>query len=113
MLDVLVLQSGQKGDRSMNRWIVGLLVGLGVAAGGTVLLLRGEKPRRFLRERFQQVQDALPEPEDVQKYTRQVTERVSQAAGSVKDTTQQAVKKVKTVGSDLGEKAKKLTPVGS
>src|SRR5690348_10326257 len=43
MLDVLVLQSGQKGDRSMNRWIVGLLVGLGVAVSGTVLLLRGEK----------------------------------------------------------------------
>jgi hypothetical protein len=99
----------------MNRWTVGLLigVGLGVVAGGSVFFLRGEKPQRFLRERFQQLRSTLPEPEDVQKYSRQVAERVSLAAGGVKDTTQQAVKKAKTVGSDLGEKARKLSPIGS
>lgn len=99
----------------MNRKVLGLLVGVGVGAVSTltVLFLRTEKPRRFLRERFQQLRGALPEPAQVQQLARQASDRVSQAAGNAKDTTRQAMKKVKDTGSDLGEKVKQLTSVGS
>jgi gas vesicle protein len=99
----------------MNRRVIGLLIGVGVGAvtSVVVLLLRGEKPRRFMRERFEQVRGALPEPEQVQQYAQQAVARVSQLAGNAKDTTQQAMTKVKQAGSDLGEKAKQLTPVGN
>jgi gas vesicle protein len=95
----------------MNRFVTGLLIGVGVVAGLIVLLTRGSKTQSFLRERLQQVRGTLPEPEHVQQYAQQVADRVSQAAGDVKDTAQQAMKKVKNVGSDLGDKAKRLTPV--
>jgi len=99
----------------MNRRVIGLLLGVGVGAltGLVVLLLRGEKPRRFLQARLQQVRGALPEPEQVQQYAQQVTTRVSQLAGNAKDTTQQAMQKVMNAGSDLGEKVKQLTAVGN
>jgi gas vesicle protein len=100
----------------MNRRIIGLLMGVGVGVGTVtslvILFLRGEKPRRFVRERFQQMRGVLPEPAQIQQSTQQVAARVSQLAGNAKDTTQQAMQKVKHAGSDLGEKAKQLTPVG-
>jgi len=91
----------------MNRFVTRLLtgVGAGVVTGLVVLLLRGEKTQRFLRERWQQLRGALPEPEHVQQYAQQVADRVSQAASGVKETAQQAVKKVRDVGSDLGDLA--------
>ena len=97
----------------MNRFVTGLLIGAGAGAviGLIVLLMPGKKAQRFLRERLQQLRGTLPEPEHVQQYAQQVANRVSQAAGDVKDTAQQAMKKVKNVGSDLGDKAKRLTPV--
>ena len=100
----------------MNPKVTGLLIGvgaIGALTGVVVLLLRGEQPRRFLRARFEQVRGALPEPEQVQQYAQQAAARVSQLAGTAKDTTQQAMTKVKQTGSDLGEKAKQLTPVGN
>ena len=101
----------------MNRKVTGILMGVGAVgalAGLVLLLLRGEQPRRFLRERFEQVRGALPEPAHVQQYAQQAAARVSQLAGTAKDTTQQAMTKVKQTGSDLGEKAKKqLTSVGN
>ena len=78
----------------MNRVVIGLLIGVGVVTGLVVLLVRGEKTQRFLRERWQQVRGTLPEPEHVQQYAQQVADRVSQTAGDVKDTAQQAMKKV-------------------
>ena len=78
----------------MNRIVTGLLIGVGVVTGLVVLLVRGEKTQRFLRERWQQVRGTLPEPEHVQQYAQQVADRVSQTAGDVKDTAQQAMKKV-------------------
>jgi gas vesicle protein len=98
----------------MNRWAAGLLIGggVGVVASLVVLLLRGEKSQRFLRERMQQLRGALPEPEQVQQYAQQVAGRVSQAAGGVKDTAQQAMKKVKNGASDMSDKVNGLTPVG-
>ena len=99
----------------MNRKVMGLLVGVGVGIGTVtsliVLFLRGEKPRRFMRNRFKRLRRALPKPAQVQHYAQQATARVAQLAGSAKDTTQQAMKKVKDTGSDLGEKIKHLTPV--
>jgi gas vesicle protein len=96
--------SKQKGDWSMNRFVTGLLIGVGagVVTGLAVLLMRGQKTQRFLRDRWQQLRGALPEPEHVQQYARQVADRVSQAAGDVKDTAQQAMKKVRDASSDLG-----------
>jgi gas vesicle protein len=91
----------------MNRVVTGLLIGVGAGAvtGLVVLLMRGEKTRRFLRERWQQLRSALPAPEHVQQYAQHVAGRVSQAASEVKDTAQQAVKKVRGAESDLGDLA--------
>lgn len=99
----------------MNRKVLGLLVGVGVGAVSTltVLFLRAEKPRRFVSKRFQQLRGALPKPAQVQQVARQASVRVSQAAGNAKDTTRQAMKKAKDAGSDLGEKVKQLTSVGT
>jgi gas vesicle protein len=98
----------------MNRRVTGLLIGVGVGAltGLVVLLLRGEKPRRFLQARLRQVRGAIPKPEQVQQSAQQVATRVSQLAGNAKDTTQQVMQKAMQTGSDLGEKVKELTPVG-
>ena len=99
----------------MNRKVLGLLIGVGVGAVSslTVLFLRTEKPRRFLRKRFQQVRSALPEPAQIQEYAQQAAVRVSRVAGNAKGTTRQAMKKVKDAGGDLGEKVKQLTSVGT
>ena len=98
----------------MNRVVRGLLmgVGAGVVTGSIVLLMRREKTQRFLNERWQQLRSALPEPEHVQQYAQHVADRVSQAASDVKDTAQQAVKKGRDAGSDLGDLAQhKATPM--
>src|SRR6266699_6390173 len=87
----------------MNRVVIGLLIGVGVVTGLVVLLMRGEKTQRFLRERWQQLRSALPEPGHVQQYAQQVADRLSQATSDVKDTTQQTMKKVRVAGSDLGD----------
>ena len=96
----------------MNRVVTGLLIGVGAGAvtGSVVLLMRGEKTQRFLRQRWQQLRSALLEPEHVQQYAQQVTDRVSQAASDVKDTAQQAVKRVRDAGSDLGDLAQHKAP---
>jgi gas vesicle protein len=96
----------------MNRVVTGLLIGVGAGAvtDSVVLLLRGEKTQRFMRQRWQQLRSALPEPERVQQYAQQVADRVSQAASEVKDTAQQAVKKVMDAGSDLGDVAQHKAP---
>ena len=93
----------------MNRVVTRLLigVGVGVVTGSAVLLMRGKKTQRFLRERWQQLRSALPEPGHVQQYAQQVADRVSQAVSDVKDTAQQAVKKVRNARSDLGDLAQR------
>ena len=86
----------------MNRVVIGLLIGVGVVSGLAVLLLRGEKTQRFLRERWQQLRRTLPEPEHVQQYAQQVADRLSHATSEVKDTTQQAMKRVRLAGGKSG-----------
>lgn len=91
----------------MNRVVTGLLIGVGagVVTGSVVLLMRGKKTQRFVRQRWQQLRSALPEPEHVQRYAQQVADRVSQAASDVKDTAQQAVKKARDARGNLGDLA--------
>jgi len=89
----------------MNGWVKGLLIGIGVAIISTVivLVLRDEKSRRYLQDRYQQVLVVLPEPEQVQRYAQQAATRVSQIADNAKGTVQGTMKKVSRSGSDGGE----------
>jgi len=84
----------------MNRVVIGLLIGVGVVTGLVVLLVRGEKTQRFLRERWQQLQ-----------FAKQVAVRLTQATSDVKDTTQPAMKKVKVAGNGLGDLAQQISAV--
>jgi F0F1-type ATP synthase membrane subunit b/b' len=97
----------------MNRKTTGLLVAVVAVVTSLIVLLRAEKPRRFLQARVKQVRGALPEPEQVRQSAQQVATRVSHLASDAKGTTQQTMNKVKQTGSDLAEKAKQLTPVGN
>jgi gas vesicle protein len=97
----------------MNRVVIGLLMGVGVVSGLAVLLLRGEKTQRFLRERWQQLRRTLPEPEHVQQDAQHVADRLSQATSEVKDTTQQLMKRVRVAGSDLSDVAQQEVRLGS
>ena len=93
----------------MNRVATGLLIGVGVVTGLVVLLMRGKKMQRFLRERWQQLRGALPEPEHVQQYARQVADQLSQAASNEKGSKQRAVKKVRDTRRDLGDLAQQTS----
>ena len=95
----------------MNRVVRGLLIGVGagVVTGSVVLLMRREKTQRFLNERWQQLRSALPEPEHVQQYAQQVADRLSQATSEVKDTTQQAMKRVRVARGDLDDVAQQTS----
>ena len=99
----------------MNRWVIGSLVGVGVAVGASlaVLFLGGEKPRRFVQERYRQVSGALPDREQVRQYARTATAGVSQFAGNAKSTAGQVMKKVRRAGGDEGEKAGQLALAGN
>src|SRR5260221_10831247 len=96
----------------MNRRMTGLL--MAVVAGGSslIVLLRAEKPRRFLQARFEQVRGVLPGPEQAWRSDQHLATRVSHLASDAKGTAEEAMNKVKHTGSDLAEKAKQLTAVG-
>ena len=97
----------------MKRTITGLLVAVVAVVTGLVVVLRAEKPRRYLQARFEQVRSALPGQEQVRQTAGHIALRVSHLANGAKGTTEQAITKVKQTGSDLAEKAKQLTAVGS
>ena len=97
----------------MNRRITGLLVAVVAVVTSLIIVLRAEKPRRYLQARFEQVRGVLPEPEQVRRSAQQIATGVSHLANGAKGTTEQAINKVKHTGSDLVEKAKQLTAVGS
>ena len=83
----------------MNRWVKGLLIGVGVGVICilVVLLLKSEKQRRFMQERYQQLRGALPEREQVMQYGREAATRVSQFAGNAKGTVQQTIKRAQNL----------------
>jgi gas vesicle protein len=93
----------------MKHVVTGLLLGVAMVSGLTVLLLREEKTQRFLRERWQQLRSVLPEPEHVQQSAQQVADRLSQATSEVKDTAQQAMKRVRAAGDDLSDVAQQTS----
>ena len=101
----------------MNRRTTGFLMAavMSVVAVLTSLLvlLRAEKPRRFLQSRFEQMRGALPGSKQAKRSARRIATRVSHLASDVKGTTEQALHKVKHAGNDLAEKAKQRVPVGS
>lgn len=80
-------------------------IGVGVVAGMMFLLLRGEKTRHYMSERWQQLRSALPEPERVRHTAQQSAVRLAQAARDVKGTAGLAMKKVRHTGSDMKDLA--------
>jgi hypothetical protein len=97
----------------MNRRIIGLLMAVVAVGTSVIVLLRLEKPGRFMQARFEQVRGVLPEPEQVRGSAQHLATRVTHLASDAKGTTEQAMYKVKQTGSDLAEKAKQLTAVGN
>src|SRR5581483_2430578 len=97
----------------MNRKMAGFFVAVVAVVASVIVVLRAEKPRRYFQARFEQVRDTLPEPRQVRKSAQQLATRASHLANGAKGTTGQAINKVKQTGSDLAEKAKQLTAVGS
>ena len=89
----------------MKQFMTGLLLGLGI--GLLIAPMRGEDTRRQLAERFAEMRGYLPENEQFNEYVQQVSDRVSQTSGNLKDYAQQAVSKVKDTGSSLGELGQK------
>ncbi len=49
----------------MNRRITGLLMAVVAVGTSVIVLLRSEKPRRYLQARFEQVRGVLPRPEQI------------------------------------------------
>ncbi len=97
----------------MNRRITGLLMAVVAVGTSVIVFLRAEKPRRFLHARFEQVRGVLPGPEQVRRSAQHLAARVSHLARDARGTTEQTMHKVKQTGSELAEKAKQLTAVGS
>lgn len=85
----------------MKTFTKGILVGVGI--GLLVAPMKGEEMRRLLNERFTELRNSLPP--DANQYVQQVTERVSQTGGNLRDYAQQAISKVKDTGSTMGSLA--------
>jgi gas vesicle protein len=83
----------------MNNFLKGLLFGVGI--GLLVAPMRGEEMRRLLSERASEMRGYLPENEQLNVYKQQVTDRVSQTAGNLKDYAQQAATTVKSSAGNL------------
>src|SRR5689334_24578318 len=95
------LRRAQKGETSMKRTITGLLVGAVAVVTSLIIVLRAEKPRRYLQARFEQIRSALPGQEQVWQSAQHMALRISHLANGAKGTTEQAITKVKQTGSDL------------
>jgi gas vesicle protein len=96
----------RKGGVKMSRLQQGVLVGVGISllVALLILLMRSEEMRRKLSKRFEELQNALPEREQLKQSGQQVTARVSQTASKVKDAAQEAATKVRETGSALGDR---------
>ncbi len=87
----------------MRAFTKGILIGVGV--GLLVAPMKGEDLRNMLNERFTELRNALPT--DANQYVQQVSERVSQTGGNLRNYAQQAVSKVKDTGNTLGDLAQR------
>jgi hypothetical protein len=97
----------------MNRRTTGFLMAVVAVLTSLIVLLRVEKPRRFLQARFEQARGVLPGSKPARRSARRIATRVSHLASDVKGTTEQTLNKVRHAGSDLAEKAKQRVAVGS
>ena len=87
----------------MNSFVKGVLVGVGI--GLLVAPMKGEEMRRLLSQRFEELRANLPENEQLGQYAQQVSDRVSQTSGVLKDYAQQAATKVQSTASGLKDLA--------
>ncbi len=85
----------------MNNFLKGILIGAGI--GLIVAPMRGEEMRNILAQRFSEIRGYLPENEQLNQYTQQVSGTVSQSANNLKSYAQQAVSTVKSSASNLGD----------
>ncbi|GCE12560.1 YtxH domain-containing protein [Tengunoibacter tsumagoiensis] len=85
----------------MNNFLKGVLFGVGI--GLLVAPLRGEETRKLIGERVGELRGYIPENEQLDVYRQQITDRVSQTAGSLKDYAQQAATTVKSSANNLGD----------
>jgi gas vesicle protein len=85
----------------MNNFTKGLLLGVGI--GLLVAPMKGEELRQLVGERMNELRGYLPENEQMQAYREQISNRVSQTTGTLKDYAQQAAATVKSTASNLGD----------
>lgn len=97
----------------MNRRITGFLMAVAAVLTSLIVLLRAEKPRRFVQTRLAQARHVLPGPKQARKSSPHMATRVSHVASEVKGTAAQAMNKMKHAGGDWAKKTKQLIPVGS
>ena len=85
----------------MGNFFRGILIGIGL--GFLVAPMRGEEMRRLLGQRFQELRNSLPEGSQVNQYTQQISQSVTQGASTLKDYAQQATAQVKETASNLSD----------
>lgn len=87
----------------MRSFTRGLLVGVGV--GFLFAPLTGEQMRNLLAERFNEFRNSLPENSPLQRYARQLREKMVSAKENLRVYTQQTVSKAIDTGASLSSKA--------
>ncbi len=87
----------------MNNFVKGILVGVGV--GLLVAPMKGDEMRKALNQRIGELRGYLPENEQFDAYKSQISSRVNQTAGTLKDYAQQAATTVKSSASNLSHTA--------
>ena len=85
----------------MNNFVKGVLIGVGI--GLLVAPMRGEETRRLIGERLGELRGYIPENEQLDLYKQQISDRVSQTAGTLKDYAQQAATTVRSSASNLSD----------
>jgi gas vesicle protein len=83
----------------MNNFVKGILVGVGV--GLLVAPMKGDEMRKAVNQRIGELRGYLPENERLDVYKSQITDRVNQTAGTLKDYAQQAATTVKSSANNL------------
>jgi gas vesicle protein len=97
----------QERKERMNKFAKGLLFGVGI--GLLVAPMRGEELRKLVGERVNELRGYLPQNEQIEAYKQQISDRVSQTAGTLKDYAQQAASTVRSTASNLGDIAQNAT----
>lgn len=91
----------------MNNFLKGMLFGVGI--GLLIAPMKGEEMRRMIGERVGEFKGYLPENEQLTVYRHQVSDRLNQTAGSLKDYAQQASSTVKQAANNLSSVAQHAT----